>query len=227
MTESSLKNLIKNNAEWAARIKRDDPDFFRKLCVQQSPEYLWIGCSDSRVPANQIVGLLPGEVFVHRNVANLVVHSDLNCLSVIQFAIDILKIKHVIVCGHYGCSGIHAAINDHKIGLADNWLRIVQEAYKRRAGAFDGILAEHRWDALCEMNVIDQVRSVTLTTVMQEAWAREQNVRVHGVIYGIHDGLIRELLMDISSNAVLEEKYEAAMANTLSRYSGEKLKSIS
>lgn len=222
MSESSLQNLIKNNAAWAERIKRDDPEFFRKLSDQQSPEYLWIGCSDSRVPANQIIGLLPGEVFVHRNVANLVVHSDLNCLSVIQFAIDILKIRHVIVCGHYGCSGIHAALNDHKIGLADNWLRIVQESYKQRSSQFQGIRAESKWDVLCELNVIDQVRNVALTTILQEAWARGQEVKIHGVIYGVHDGLIRELLMDIDSNPALEEKHAAAIANTLEHYGREK-----
>lgn len=220
MSDSSLQKLLERNAAWAARMKKDDPDFFNKLSHQQSPEFLWIGCSDSRVPANQLLGLLPGEVFVHRNIANLVVQSDLNCLSVIQFAVDVLKVKYIIVCGHYGCSGIHAALNNRKIGLADNWLRIVQERYERRSGDFATIKAESRWDALCEINVIDQVRSVAATTIVQDAWARGQRVGVFGWSYGINDGLIRELMQDVHSNKDLEAKYAAAVDATLTRYRG-------
>ena len=174
MSGEDLQHLMKNNVEWAARIKRDDPGFFDKLSLQQEPQYLWIGCSDSRVPANQIVGLLPGEIFVHRNVGNLVIQSDLNCLSVVQFAVDVLKVKHIIVCGHYGCGGVNAALHNRKLGLADNWLRIIHDSYLRREHRFQKIEDGKRWPALCETNVIDQVRSMSLTTVVQDAGTRGQ-----------------------------------------------------
>jgi len=212
-----LKQLLQNNRAWAERISAEDPTFFDKLSHQQAPEYLWIGCSDSRVPANQIVGLLPGEVFVHRNIANLVIHSDLNCLSVIQFAIDILKIKHIIVCGHYKCGGVDAAMNNTRVGLAENWLRVIQDDYLKRRTQLDALSPADRWDALCEMNVIDQVRNVALTTVVQDAWARGQELSVNGWVYGLHDGLIRELVGQVTSLRNLETKYAPAIQKALAR----------
>jgi carbonic anhydrase len=189
-----LPQLFDNNRAWAKKILANDPDFFRKLSNQQSPEYLWIGCSDSRVPANQIVGLLPGELFVHRNVANVVVHTDLNCLSVMQFAVDVLKVRHIIVCGHYGCSGVHAALYRQRLGLVDNWLRHVQDVRTK----YQGQLAQvnegpERVDKLCEFNVIEGVANVCQTTIVRDAWERGQELAVHGWIYGIKDGLLRDL----------------------------------
>ena len=190
----SLDHLFANNRAWVAKVTRDDPDFFDRLAHQQSPHYLWIGCSDSRVPANQITGLAPGEVFVHRNVANVVVHTDLNCLSVVQFAVDLLKVRHIIVCGHYGCSGVHAALTRRKVGLADNWLRHVQDVGDKH-GAYLGSVANDggRHDALCELNVIEQVRNLCQTTSVQDAWARGQPLTVHGWIYGVRDGMLHDL----------------------------------
>jgi carbonic anhydrase len=182
----SLPQLFANNRAWASRLREEQPDLFRKLAHQQAPEYLWIGCSDSRVPANDIVGLLPGELFVHRNVANLVVHTDLNCLSVMQFAIDVLKVRHVIVCGHYGCSGVRAALRDERHGLVDNWLRHLKDVRDKHKD----VTSE---DRLCELNVIEQVANVRQTTIVQDAWARGQELHVHGWIYGLHDGLLRDL----------------------------------
>ncbi len=190
----TLKTLFENNRSWAARMVQSQPDFFGRLVQQQAPDYLWIGCSDSRVPANQIVGLLPGELFVHRNVANVVVHTDLNCLSVLQYAVDVLRIHHIIVCGHYGCGGVRAALEGAKLGLIDNWLRHVQDVrVKHRAqidpiADFDGRLAR-----LCELNVIEQAQHVCETTVVQDAWARGQQLSVYALIYGIEDGLLRDL----------------------------------
>ena len=191
---SDLQHLFTNNKAWAERIRQRDPDFFRKLSEQQSPAYLWIGCSDSRVPANEIVGLLPGELFVHRNVANLVVHTDLNCLSVLQFAVDILKVRHIIVCGHYGCSGVRAAFRRDRIGLSDNWLRHLQDVREKH----EGLLAAFPGDAdasdrLCEVNVIEQVANVCRTTIARDAWERGQELAVHGWVYGIGDGILRDL----------------------------------
>jgi carbonic anhydrase len=187
----SLTHLLANNRAWASRVRQQQPDFFHKLAGQQQPQYLWIGCSDSRVPANEIVGLLPGELFVHRNVANIVVHTDLNCLSVLQFAIDILKVRHVIVCGHYGCSGVRAALHDERHGLIDNWLRHLKDVRdKHEMQLKDASEAENR---LCELNVIEQVANVCQTTIVQDAWARGQELHVHGWIYGLHDGLLRDL----------------------------------
>ena len=190
----SLATLFANNRAWAEEIKERHPCFFHKLATQQTPEYLWIGCSDSRVPANEIVGLLPGELFVHRNVANIVVHSDMNCLSVLQYALDVLHVKHVIVCGHYGCGGVKAALDDQPHGLIDNWLRHIGDIHQRNAAELAALPDEHaRMNRLCELNVIEQVTNVARTTCARDAWARGQDFAIHGWIYGIDDGLIRDL----------------------------------
>ena len=197
-----LGHLFDNNRDWARRILEQDPDFFRKLSDQQAPEYLWIGCSDSRVPANQIVGLPPGELFVHRNVANLVVHTDLNCLSVMQFAVDILKVRHVIVCGHYGCSGVSAALRGDRIGLSDNWLRHVEDVREKHCALLARAGGEAQAaDRLCELNVIEQVTNVCQATIARDAWARGQPLAVHGWIYGVRDGLLRDLGMTVTAFA--------------------------
>jgi carbonic anhydrase len=199
----TLKGLFDNNRTWAASVNARDPHFFETLSKQQSPRYLWIGCSDSRVPANEIVGLLPGELFVHRNIANVVVHTDLNCLSVLQFAIDVLKVEHVIVCGHYGCGGIQAAEANLSLGLADNWLRHVQDVRDRHRAALAACRGTaDRVDRLCELNVIEQVRNVCQTTIAQDAWRRGQPLSVHGWIYALRDGLLRDL--DVTVNAASE-----------------------
>ncbi|HWQ39707.1 MAG TPA: carbonate dehydratase [Burkholderiales bacterium] len=207
-----LSHLLKNNRAWAEGIRRAEPDFFDRLSRIQTPDYLWIGCSDSRVPANQITGLAPGEVFVHRNVANVVVHSDLNCLSVLQYAVDVLKVKHVIVCGHYGCGGVIAAHDRLKLGLIDNWLRHVQDIAQKHHGQL-ALLSdrEQRLQRLCELNVVEQVFNVARSTVLQDAWARGQAVSVHGWIYGLRDGLLRDLQMTVASPGQLEARYEAAV----------------
>src|SRR5205823_7125554 len=196
----TLDHLFDNNRAWSEGIRQVKPDFFLELSRQQSPKYLWIGCSDSRVPANQIVGLAPGELFVHRNLANLVVHTDLNCLSVMQFAVEILKVRHIIVCGHYGCSGVGAALRRERIGLSDNWLRHVQDVIEkhgnRLAGLGTGTVAH---DRLCELNVIEQTLNVCRTTIVRDAWERRQELSVHGWIYGLQDGLLRDLRMTITS----------------------------
>jgi carbonic anhydrase len=191
---SAISELLANNRVWAAEITREDPQFFARLERQQAPQFLWIGCSDSRVPANQIVGLLPGEMFVHRNVANLVVHADLNCLSAIQYAVDVLKVRHIIVCGHYGCQGVLAALRDDRLGLCDNWLRHVQDVRRKHGGEIERLTGEreqHR--RLCELNVVEQVLNVEQTTVLQEAVARGQAIAVHGWIYDIRDGRLHDL----------------------------------
>ena len=207
-----LTQLLANNRAWAAEMTRREPDFFQRLSGQQAPEHLWIGCSDSRVPANQIVGLLPGEMFVHRNVANVVVHADLNCLSVIQFAVDVLKVRHVIVCGHYGCGGVRAALRNDRLGLIDNWLRHVQDVRGKHRAQLDALGDEGRQhDRLCELNVIEQVANVSQTTVVQEAWGRGQSLSVHGWIYGLGDGLVRDLGIGVASMADLPALYEAAV----------------
>ena len=190
---SSIQNLLDNNRDWAARMVRQRPDFFSKLAQQQTPKYLWIGCSDSRVPANEITGLDPGEVFVHRNVANVVVHSDLNALSVIQFAVDHLKVEHIMVVGHYGCGGVLAALRGTRVGLADNWLRHVHDVKLRHRRRLEHLSVQEQEDVLCEMNVIEQAGNVALSNVMQDAWARGQKVAVHGWCYGIKDGLVNDL----------------------------------
>jgi len=189
-----LDQLFENNRTWAAELKQRDARYFERLLGQQAPAYLWIGCSDSRVPANQIVGLAPGELFVHRNVANVVVHTDLNCLSVLQFAVDVLAVKHVIVCGHYGCGGVLAALRDQKLGLIDNWLRHIQDVGAKHRAQIESIPDEERRAArLCELNVMEQVGNVADTTVVRDAWRRGQQVSVHGWIYDLHDGLLRDL----------------------------------
>jgi carbonic anhydrase len=195
-----LNPLLQNNREWSEKIRQNDPEFFPTLSRQQAPAYLWIGCSDSRVPANEICGLLPGEIFVHRNVANIVVHSDLNCLSVMQYAIDVLKIKHVIVCGHYGCGGVRAALSNQKFGLIDNWLRHVQDVTQKYTEHLSCVSDENaRVDRLCELNVIEQVLNAAGTTIVQSAWDRQQEVAVHGWVYGLNDGLVRQLGITISN----------------------------
>jgi carbonic anhydrase len=201
----SLTHLFANNRAWAARVRAEQPDFFQKLARQQNPDYLWIGCSDSRVPANDIVGLLPGELFVHRNVANIVVHTDLNCLSVMQFAIDLLKVRHVIVCGHYGCSGVRAALRNERHGLADNWLRHLQDVRDKH----QPIESENR---LCELNVIEQVANVCQTTIVQDAWARGQELHVHGWVYGLQDGLLRDLSTTVADPREALAAYKSALA---------------
>ena len=189
----TLEHLFENNRKWSEGIRRVTPEFFLQLAQQQAPKYLWIGCSDSRVPANQIVGLMPGELFVHRNVANLVIHTDLNCLSVLQFAVDILKVEHVIVCGHYGCSGVGAAFRQDRLGLSDNWLRHVRDVHQKHNDALTGLEQTHAIDRLCELNVIEQVSNVSCTTIVRDAWERGQKLSVHGWIYGLHGGLLRDL----------------------------------
>jgi carbonic anhydrase len=188
----TLNHLFDNNKAWAARIRQQDPEFFAMLSHQQSPKYLWIGCSDSRVPANQIAGLSPGELFVHRNIANLVVHTDLNCLSVMQFAVEILKVEHIIVCGHYGCSGVQAVLRGDRLGLSDNWLRHIQDVRQKHEKTLADAGGEAS-DRLCELNVIEQVANVRDTTIARDAWERGQELAVHGWIYGLHDGLLRDL----------------------------------
>ena len=188
----TLNHLFDNNKAWAARIRQQEPQFFAMLSHQQSPKYLWIGCSDSRVPANQIAGLSPGELFVHRNIANLVVHTDLNCLSVMQFAVEILKVEHIIVCGHYGCSGVQAVLRGDRLGLSDNWLRHIQDVRQKHEKTLADAGGEAS-DRLCELNVIQQVANVRDTTIARDAWERGQELAVHGWIYGLHDGLLRDL----------------------------------
>ena len=207
-----LENLLQNNLNWAAQMRQRDPDFFLKLSSQQSPEYLWIGCSDSRVPANEIVGLLPGELFVHRNVANLVVHTDFNCLSVMQFAIDVLKVKHIIVCGHYGCGGVRAALLSHRHGLIDNWLRHIQYVRNRHQDLLAGLSSESaRVDRLCELNVLAQVLNVGQTTIVQDAWMRSQELTLHGWIYGLDDGHLKPLHPSVSRVEDLEASHLQAL----------------
>jgi carbonic anhydrase len=210
---SLLNHLFARNQEWAAGLLARDPDFFQKLSRQQSPEYLWIGCSDSRVPANEIVNLMPGELFVHRNIANVVVHTDLNCLSVLQFAVDVLKVKHVIVCGHYGCAGVRSALRCERIGLADNWLRHIHDVCEKHDRCLKAVPNEAgRCDRLCELNVIEQVRNVTQTTIVQDAWERGQALAVHGWIYGIKDGLLRDLQVTASRLTEAETNYRTVVA---------------
>jgi carbonic anhydrase len=210
--KDKLDHLFHNNRLWAERMRALDPDFFAKLSGQQTPDYLWIGCSDSRVPANEIIGLMPGEVFVHRNVANVVVHTDLNCQSVIEFAVDQLRIKHIIVVGHYGCSGVLAAMARKRTGLSDNWLRHVQNVYFKHQQLLDAIAdTEDRHDLLCELNVIEQVVNVGQCTAVQDAWERGQPLTVHGWIYRLRDGLLRDLRLAVEARDELFDAYAAAL----------------
>jgi carbonic anhydrase len=210
----NLKHLFENNRTWAARISDEDPEFFAKLSRLQRPEYLWIGCADSRVPANDIVGLLPGELFVHRNVANLVVHTDLNCLSVMQFAVDVLNVAHIIVVGHYGCGGVKAALQRKRLGLIDNWLRHIQDVHAKHRDSV-AVLADEatQVDRLCELNVIEQVANVCQTSIVLDAWERGQDLSVHGWVYGLQDGLIRDLRTSVSAADEALPAYRAAIAS--------------
>ena len=209
---SDLEKLLSQNRDWADRVERDDPGFFTRLSQQQSPRYLWIGCSDSRVPANQILGLDPGEVFVHRNIANVMSHGDLNALSVIQFAVDILKVEHILLVGHYGCGGVHAAMTGARLGLADNWLRHVSDISKKHIALLNTIESEPlRHARMCELNAIEQALNVCETTVVQDAWARGQRLAVHGWVYSLNDGRVRELGMDVSSPDEIYSTYKSAV----------------
>ncbi|RZL90213.1 MAG: carbonate dehydratase [Variovorax sp.] len=215
----TLDDLFAHNRAWSARMERDRPGFFTSLVKQQTPKYMWIGCSDSRVPANQITGLEPGEVFVHRNVANIVVHSDLNALSAIQFAVERLKVEHIMVVGHYGCSGVQAALEGARIGLADNWIRHIQDVRDRHRVLLDSLPEAVRANALCELNVIEQVVNVCVSTVMLDAWAREQEVHIHGWAFGVHDGLIHDLGMTVPSSESLDALYGEAVERLRAKWS--------
>ncbi|HMB56708.1 MAG TPA: carbonate dehydratase [Arenimonas sp.] len=209
---SQLRELLDRNKAWAERVRQEDPGFFKRLSTQQAPKYLWIGCSDSRVPANQIMGLAPGEVFVHRNIANVVVHTDLNCLSTIQFAVDLLKVEHILVVGHYGCSGVHASLTGARVGLADNWLRHVGDVAQKHSSLLGDVELESlRHARLCELNVIEQVVNVCQTTIVEDAWSRGQSLSVHGWVYSLLDGRVRQLGMDIEARDHLPEVYAAAL----------------
>ena len=206
----AFEKIIENNRAWAAKVKEESPGFFESLVDQQSPEYLWIGCSDSRVPANQIAGIAPGEVFVHRNIANVVMHSDFNCLSVIQFAVDILKVKHILVVGHYGCSGVKAALDGKRVGLADNWLLHVRNVFEEHSLYLcEDVTSRH--DRLCELNAIEQAYNITQTTIVQDAWERGQRFTVHGCIYGLADGHLNDLNFHVSRPEQVEEAYQHAV----------------
>lgn len=215
---AGLDHLFDNNRRWSDEIRRNDPDFFPTLSRQQAPEYLWIGCSDSRVPANEIVGLLPGELFVHRNVANVINHTDLNALSVMQFAVDILQVRHIMVVGHYGCGGVNCALVDRRVGLADNWLRHVQDVKYKHAGMLEEIDAPARGDALCELNVLEQVINATRTTVLQDAWGRGQAVTVHAWCYGLADGLVRDLGLSVAGSEDGEARIGGAAEGVRQRW---------
>ncbi len=209
----TVDDLLARNRGWAERVYREDPEFFARLAGQQAPEYLWIGCSDSRVPANQIIGMAPGEVFVHRNIANVVVHTDLNCLSVIQFAVDVLQVKHVLVVGHYGCGGVHAALTQRRLGLVDNWIRHVADVAEKHSACLASagdVQAQH--DRLCELNVLQQVVNVSRTTILRDAWSRGQDVTVHGWVYRLDDGLVRDLGLHVDGIDTLSDRYERALA---------------
>ncbi|MGC1379229.1 MAG: carbonate dehydratase [Anaerolineales bacterium] len=206
-----LPQLFEQNSQWSEQVRRGDPAFFEKLSQQQSPDYLWIGCSDSRVPANQIVGMLPGELFVHRNVANVVVHTDLNCLSTIQFAVDVLKVRHIITCGHYGCGGVKAALTGQRLGLVDNWIAHVRDVREKHKLLLAQTPEEQRWERLCQLNVIEQAVNVCQTNVVQDAWAKGQELTVHGWIYSLRDGLLNDLGLCVSAPEALDSIYQQAL----------------
>ncbi|WP_116474877.1 carbonate dehydratase [Zobellella maritima] len=215
-----LEHLFKNNQEWAEQIKAEDPSFFEKLSLQQAPEYLWIGCSDSRVPANQLTGLLPGDVFVHRNVANLVVHTDFNCLSVVQYAVEVLKVKHIIICGHYGCGGIRAAMHNQELGLIDNWLRNIKDICHKHEEALQAITDEQlREDYMCELNVVEQVANLCHTTIVQNAWKQGQPLSVHGWVYGIKDGKLHDLDVCVNGSEQIPDVYRIVRQRILGKNS--------
>jgi carbonic anhydrase len=204
---SNIKNLLANNRAWSAQVQADDPEFFKRLATQQSPQYLWIGCADSRVPANQVTGLAPGEVFVHRNIANVVVNTDINCLSVLQYAVEVLKVTDVIVCGHYGCGGVRAALSGQRFGLIDNWLRNIKDVASRHSAELEALDEEARVDRLCELNVTQQVANLCRTTIVQGAWAVGAPLTVHGLIYGLADGRLKDLGIPVDSIDQLPEIY--------------------
>jgi carbonic anhydrase len=210
---SDPTDLFARNRAWAARMKQDDPEFFHRLAHAQHPQYLWIGCADSRVPANQILGLVPGEIFVHRNIANVVVHTDLNCLSVLQFAVEFLKVAHVLVVGHYGCAGVAAALANRRLGLVDNWLRHIQDIRLKHFDYLESQPEAARADRLCELNVIEQVVNVCQTTIVQDAWERGQHLQIHGWTYSVQDGLMQDLKMSIGNAAELTPSYQRALEN--------------
>jgi carbonic anhydrase len=215
---AEIQDLFAHNRAWAAQMERERPGFFAGLTQQQKPKFMWIGCSDSRVPANQITGLEPGEVFVHRNVANVVVHTDLNALSSIQFAVDMLKVEHIIVVGHYGCGGVLAALQGLRVGLADNWIRHIQDVRDRHRGILDNMAPDRRGDALVDLNVIEQVVNVCVSTVMTDAWSKGQKLAVHGWAYGVHDGLLQDLRMDVESIEQIEPLYRQAVESVALKY---------
>ncbi len=212
MSDTDIDHLLAANRAWAMRVEAREPGFFAELARQQSPQYMWIGCSDSRVPANQIIDLRPGEVFVHRNVANVVVHTDLNCLSALQYAIDVVRVKHVLVVGHYGCAGVESALSNARLGLIDNWLRHVQDVRQTHAAIIDSTALDRRAERLCELNVIEQVAHVCQTTVVREAWGRGQVLAIHGWIYSLKDGLVRDLKMTTTRAEQLPEAHARAVA---------------
>jgi carbonic anhydrase len=215
---TELQELLASNRLWAAKTEAQRPGFFTGLLAQQAPQYLWVGCADSRVPANELVDLAPGELFVHRNVANVVVHSDLNCLSVMQFATDLLKVKHIIIVGHSGCGGVRAALGDLRVGLADNWIRHVQDVRNRHRAWLETVEASRRVDALCELNVVEQALNACQTTVVQDTWARGQELVIHGWVYGLANGLLQDLKMTVASPAEMTETYERAIGAVQARY---------
>lgn len=206
----SLEKIFAQNRAWAERMRAEDPGFFVDNASQQSPDYLWIGCSDSRVPANQIMGLKPGEVFVHRNVANVVVHTDFNCLSVLQYAVEVLRVKHIIVCGHYGCGGVRAAMNPAQLGIVSNWLQHVEDIHTKFEDHMSGLSDHEQWDRLCELNVIEQVFNVSRTEVVQRAWGNDQSLSLHGLVYSLHDGLLRDLGVNCDTKSGAMDAYRKA-----------------
>ncbi len=218
-----LQELLDSNKQWADETEVREPGFFSRLLKQQTPQYLWIGCADSRVPANELVNLLPGELFVHRNVANVVVHSDLNCLSVMQYAVDALRVKHIIVVGHSGCGGVKAALLDVRVGLADNWLRHVQDVRNHHQDWLDQLDLQQRVNALCELNVLEQARNACQTTVVQDAWARGQEVVVHGWVYGLHNGLLEDLQITAAAAEQVSPAFQLALQAVKRRYDGQRL----
>jgi carbonic anhydrase len=215
---TSIQDLFTHNRAWAAEMERTRPGFFSGLTQQQKPKFMWIGCSDSRVPANQITGLEPGEVFVHRNVANVIVHSDLNALSTVQFAVEMLKVQHIMIVGHYGCGGVLAALHGTRIGLADNWIRHIQDVRDRHRGILENIAPEKRGDALVDLNVIEQVVNLCVSTVMVDAWAKNQTVSIHGWAFGVHDGLLQDLRMTVNSTDNIEPVYRAAVEAVMAKH---------
>lgn len=211
----SLEHLLQQNRQWAKTTVEDDPDFFKRLAEAQNPHYLWIGCSDSRVPANQILNLLPGEIFVHRNVANIIVHSDLNFLSVLQYAVDVLKVEHILICGHYGCGGVKAAVDNTSCGLVENWLRHIQDVQYKHQSLINALTQTqpdiNRYDLMCELNVIEQAINIAKTTIVQDAWKRGQSVIIHGVLYALHNGILKQMGPGINNNEKIEEFYQYAL----------------